>query len=601
MSDIQSIMKFELLPNEILIDCFEYLHAIDIFNAFDLLNSRFYHFIRNIPLHFNGVDTNLRTFGEFYTKIGSNTQIKHQVKSLKMSTMFELNASRFLLRFNFHIQFSELQSLTLISPNERMVRLVTSILEYLTNLRYVRLDSSSNTPTELLSELSTLDIHTLLVPTIEGNLTPFYPFKLPVNSKPMYPFKSLVNLTISSYFGGELHALFSGLPKIRYLNIKMINRNARYSTNNISPVDANAIYLKRLIIDSFNNKFKLLEILLRLTPNLKLLIIFANNNKHIVDAPRWQQLITTSLPQLDVFKFKFGFKVNYEDTNIIEKYREFQTDFWHQQHCWHIECIFDKSKVLFYTVPYSLNEFEILPYSRRLFNKSFNNVNTYANVTDLKVCPEGIIENSGYYFSNVKLLNLHQCPSNNDSFLRIEHVACLKTSVNLNGVTHLNVSLKYEFRSSLALLLLLKEASRVLSSLKIQKDILFSLLGDYESYVCSGKTITELIVTGEPTTYASLNFAEMVKVCKVFLNMEKLCCEAREPSHLEMILEQLSKLSHMKIFSYPTPYSKTGEGPFKFPTQKLTSYSFSINCDDTRFDDEFDNDEDFDAPYDIFG
>ena len=44
-------MKFELLPNEIFIECFQYLNTLDIFYSFDQLNYRFSILIRNIRLH----------------------------------------------------------------------------------------------------------------------------------------------------------------------------------------------------------------------------------------------------------------------------------------------------------------------------------------------------------------------------------------------------------------------------------------------------------------------------------------------------------------------------------------------------------------------
>ncbi len=52
MSEMQVVMKFELLPNEILILCFEYLNAIDILYSFDGLNDRLNRLIRNISLFF---------------------------------------------------------------------------------------------------------------------------------------------------------------------------------------------------------------------------------------------------------------------------------------------------------------------------------------------------------------------------------------------------------------------------------------------------------------------------------------------------------------------------------------------------------------------
>jgi hypothetical protein len=46
-------MKFELLPVEIFIECFQYLNAPDIFYSFDRLNNRFHTLIRNIQLNLN--------------------------------------------------------------------------------------------------------------------------------------------------------------------------------------------------------------------------------------------------------------------------------------------------------------------------------------------------------------------------------------------------------------------------------------------------------------------------------------------------------------------------------------------------------------------
>ncbi|CAF1432028.1 unnamed protein product [Adineta steineri] len=45
------IMKFECLPNEILMKCFQYLNATDIIYSFNQLNYRFSKLIRNSPLH----------------------------------------------------------------------------------------------------------------------------------------------------------------------------------------------------------------------------------------------------------------------------------------------------------------------------------------------------------------------------------------------------------------------------------------------------------------------------------------------------------------------------------------------------------------------
>jgi len=82
MSDTLSIMKLELLPNEILIECFEYLNAFDIFHSFDQLNHRFNHLIHHIPLCINLKNVNKSIFDEFCTKMLLNPEIKKQVYAL---------------------------------------------------------------------------------------------------------------------------------------------------------------------------------------------------------------------------------------------------------------------------------------------------------------------------------------------------------------------------------------------------------------------------------------------------------------------------------------------------------------------------------------
>jgi hypothetical protein len=78
MIDIQLMMKFELLPNEILIECFEYLNAFQIFHSFNQLNNRFNKLIENVPLDLNFEYIQKFLIDQFSKKILSNEQIKKQ-------------------------------------------------------------------------------------------------------------------------------------------------------------------------------------------------------------------------------------------------------------------------------------------------------------------------------------------------------------------------------------------------------------------------------------------------------------------------------------------------------------------------------------------
>ncbi|CAF2685402.1 unnamed protein product [Rotaria sp. Silwood2] len=106
-------MKFELLPNEILIECFEYLSMFDIFHSFDQLNYRFYKLLRTIPIHLNFQNVRKTKLFQFCQQKLSNSKIKQQIYSLHLSNKDACGQIKtFLLRFLLN-KFSNLYSLTL--------------------------------------------------------------------------------------------------------------------------------------------------------------------------------------------------------------------------------------------------------------------------------------------------------------------------------------------------------------------------------------------------------------------------------------------------------------------------------------------------------
>ncbi len=66
------MMKFEYLPNEIFIECFQYLNTLDIFHPFDQLNNRFDQLIRNISLHLNFENVHQSKFDQLCSSIFFN-------------------------------------------------------------------------------------------------------------------------------------------------------------------------------------------------------------------------------------------------------------------------------------------------------------------------------------------------------------------------------------------------------------------------------------------------------------------------------------------------------------------------------------------------
>jgi len=86
------VTKFEVLPNEILIQCFEHLNALDLFYSFDQLNYRFNYIIRHIPLYVNlEGDINKSIFDQFCNQTLLNPQIKDEVYALNLPSFKDNN------------------------------------------------------------------------------------------------------------------------------------------------------------------------------------------------------------------------------------------------------------------------------------------------------------------------------------------------------------------------------------------------------------------------------------------------------------------------------------------------------------------------------
>ncbi len=96
MSDIQISGKLELLPNEILFECFQYLNGVLIFHSFDQLNYRFNELIRSVPLHLDFQNSDKLLFDHFCKKMISNDGMKKQIYSLYIS---DINVQQFLSFF----------------------------------------------------------------------------------------------------------------------------------------------------------------------------------------------------------------------------------------------------------------------------------------------------------------------------------------------------------------------------------------------------------------------------------------------------------------------------------------------------------------------
>ncbi|CAF1457326.1 unnamed protein product [Adineta steineri] len=344
------IMKFEYLPNEILMKCFQYLNATDVIYSFNQLNYRFSKLIRNSPLH--------------------------------------LSCSQY--------------------------------------------------------QQSLFDIY-----------------------KHMF----IKSLTILNCKFDDLFELFQNLSMIKYFKIEHLYNNFM-TVDQLNLLD---ITVEKFIInDSQIKKFEIIEFLLNQMTKLQFFSI-SSSQIHIIDAIRWQNLITHSLHHLHTFKFCFDSDIadKLKMNDKLIKCRQFQTTFW-QQHQWFINYEVDKFRLLIFTTPYIRKEYKLFPFTQKFIYFYSNGENIFDNVTHLTLY-ENSSKTKFHEFRNIISLTLK---SSYDDFSNNYNLTkTLNEIMNTSNVKHLTITETNE----ILIETIINQLPNI-DSLTIQKSILLSLLNNYELY-----------------------------------------------------------------------------------------------------------------------
>jgi hypothetical protein len=561
-------MTFDFLPNEIFIECFEYLNVFDIFHSFDQLNSRFHTLIRSIPLHLNLHHINQSFFDQFCQQILLNPQIKNQIISLKLSnknTYGQLNV--FLSFFSFK-EFPQLRSLTLIDLDSNNIEQIKSVLLILSDFFNDYSNVSITLPYDILSKLLPSRIQMTSI----------------LNSLVLH--QTITSLTIDQCILDDLYQLFQYASMLKYLSIRKF-RNSSLINNNSD----HTFYLKELIIHNSNANFQIYELLLKQTPNLKKLTITVEDALDIIDAGRWQHLIQSSLHKLDIFNFRFFLWINTDYHNILNMLEQFQSDFWHQQHQWYTNYELNSLTAYIYTIPYVWNYYKLHPNRKTFGISSINNLNIFNNVTDLLLFIEILDDQSKYYFRHVKSLILtnEQDPFfdkflwyNRHSEKNNRRLKSIRTIVNLSNLEHLDIKSICNHISSNTLLNILKQTPK-LSSLVMTKSKLMSFLTNDKLCFYLNKMIKILDITHydhdfliNMSQFSEDKFIESYQskeFCQIFANVEQLQCCIKDTDVVLFILDHLPKLKKIQVKNFSCVFSQHIPSPVKMAASKR-----NINC-----------------------
>ena len=566
-------MQFEFLPNEILIECFEYLNATDIFYSFDQLNYRFYKIIRTLPLYFNFQYIHKSIFHHLCMKIQSDPDIKRQIISLNLSNKDTVNQIRVFLSFCPLNDFSYLQSLTLIGVRMHNIEILKSILPFISQLRRFHLIEPQGIKIEeLVSTLPTSQLQRLSIPSLSPAL---------ISSYQMVPMTHITVLTCSL---NKLYRLLECAPTLKYLNINCVEKKDSLRTNNqVHYCDTIARHLQKLVIENCKCCFEDFEIFIKQTPNLKSLTIFAEYNLDMINAYRWQYLITSLLHHLKIFKFKFAVFECTTGDDVRSEFIRFQGYFWQRQRHWYNEYVITENIALIYTIPYPSNTYTAVSNPFSCWNKRMNTFNTFENVTDLSLPGTSILIVDRCYFSNVislKFAPLYETSSltEDEKYLAEQKLTqSLKKMINLFYLKHLEVASNTSMKISFILLEILKKAP-YLSSFIIRSETLLSLFTNDELCQYLNKMIKKLEINRY--SYYLWNIPDKIEqFCLIFSNIEQLQCNIEKLEDVLFILRYLTKLTILKVFLLKPNNSEHSLSSLKTELEKI-GITILIDYDD---------------------
>ncbi|CAF2767887.1 unnamed protein product [Rotaria sp. Silwood2] len=389
-------MNFERLVKEILLDIFEYLKGIHLFQAFSNLNSRFNNLL---IIHFRTHGLDLRTISkhDFNTLCQQNLPwIAKHITKLRLSddddTPNQINL--FLSQSFTFRQFVQLKILSLyhISSSE-IIQKVVCQLRYLPLLTHFDLINCRLTFHQkilhdilnriwLLLQLSHVHLDLIFANANE--------FTTPTIRSKSIKYLIIENTSLNSI---QLIRLFRCTPYLRHLTVII----DQFSNDTQFPSKIETVSSLKLVVDHLTNGTLNL---LKNMPNLTSLTL--QTEKNHMNGHQWKQFIIDYLPKLKIFRFVMLCNVNNEK-EMNEMFDSYRTPFWINERKWYIRCHWklenNEIAILLYTLPYALQIYSCL----------FENSNGHTKST----CPN---EDDYCSYSRVTKL-LQHCSISNDWFL----------------------------------------------------------------------------------------------------------------------------------------------------------------------------------------
>ncbi|CAF3304693.1 unnamed protein product [Rotaria socialis] len=332
----ESVTVFEILPNEIICGICEYLYALDIYAAFYNLNSRFRQLITNssVLLNVNIGSMSKSEFSRYVENIITPNQ--DRIRFIYLSNLYVVDlffspvkiASRFIRLEK--LVFDNIKSKYLLN----IIRRLTS-LPQLSSLTIMPIDEYRNHD-EIYRSILNLPALTYC----KMNLKRRYDYSGNPTVRMLHvtsPLEEIVILQALDY--DDIIGLLACAP-----HLKRLDFNFSKCRDNLPAIDSTiaSLRLTHLTVDMGLTPFDHFErITTNLLSHLQVLHISVKQNKKYLDANRWKQLISSSMPHLRIFDLNYSYHIYgiYTEWNLAdcnETLRKFSSLFW-AQHKWYFE------------------------------------------------------------------------------------------------------------------------------------------------------------------------------------------------------------------------------------------------------------------------
>jgi hypothetical protein len=354
-------MCFELIPNELLFDLFEYLSSVDLFHAFNGLNIRFDNLLIEYFQVRKSIDfrliykEDLNLIRQRYLPVVIN-----EITSICLSdedtnpNEIDLFISRL---FPLH-RFVNLQSITFyqIYSAEKINRILTDLqrISHLTVLNFHQCQFEYDLKRFLIIMNGIWSLSNLT----HCSLDLFGGFYRDLIS-PTIISCSIQNLSIKGLKCGleVLSLLYDHTPSLQNLSIEGSQSDDDYQSLPI-------MYLLNTLTLKCENSSRLFIPILRKVPNLTKLTI--ETTKIEMNGQQWENILRKYLPNLKIFDLKMKYEVidveNIEDQidHILDSYR---TQFWIDEHKWFVRCFSTTgnhgNSINIHTLPYRFKEISL--------------------------------------------------------------------------------------------------------------------------------------------------------------------------------------------------------------------------------------------------